>query len=78
MVIAYYPEDREVVYVPLGSAANAKAMTRAISSIMSDTEFVDRTKSKASSILSTKKGIKESISKHRTQQLQKVFENYNK
>ena len=76
--IMYYPEDRMVVYIPLGSAANAKAMTRAISSIMSDTEFVDRTKSKASSILSTKKGIKESISKHRTQQLQKVFENYNK
>lgn len=76
--IIYYPEDRMVVYQPLGSAANAKAMTRAISSIMSDTEFVDRTKSKASSILSTKKGIKESISKHRTQQLQKVFEHYNK
>lgn len=76
--IIYYPEDRMVVYKPFDSAANAKAMTRAISSIMSDTEFVDRTKSKASSILSTKKGIKESISKHRTQQLQKVFENYKK
>ena len=76
--ITYYPEKRTVFYVPLGSAANATAMTSAISSIMLDTEFVNSTKSKASSILSKKKGIKESISKHRTQQLQKVFENYNK
>ena len=76
--IVYYPKDKMVVYVPLESAANAKAMTRAISSIMADTEFVDRTKSKASSIHNSKKKIMESISKHRMLQLQKAFENYKK
>ena len=76
--IIYYPEDRMVVYQPLGSAANAKAVTIAISSILLDTEFIDKTKSKNSSILNTKKKIKKSISTHRAQQLQKFFENYNK
>lgn len=76
--IIYYPEDRMVVYLPLGSAANTKSMKKAISSIVSNATFVDRIKSKASSILTTKKEIRESISKHRTQQLQKILESYNK
>ena len=76
--IVYIPKDRLVIYQPLGSVANTKAMSRAISSIISDTEFIDKTKLKTSSILNAKKKIKESIEKHRTQQLQKVFENYNK
>ena len=76
--IMYYPEDRMVVYVPLGSAANEESMTRAISSNMSNQEFIDKTKSKSSSILDSKKEIVESISKHRTQQIKKVFENYSK
>lgn len=76
--IIYYPEDRMVVYQPLGSAANAKAVTIAIGSILLDTEFIDKTKSKNSSILKTKKEIKKSMSTHKAQHLQKVFENYNK
>lgn len=76
--IMYYPEDKMVVYVPLGSAANAKAITRAFSPILSDTEFINETKSKASSIINTKKETMESIVKHRDQQLQKVFDSYNK
>lgn len=42
--IAYYPEDRMVVYQSLSSDANAMAMTIAICPIMSDTEFIDKTK----------------------------------
>lgn len=78
LVIVYYPKNKMVVYLPLGTTANSKDMTKAISSILSDTEFIDNTRSMASSILNTKKEIKESISKHRAQQLQKLFENYNK
>ena len=76
--IIYKPEDRLVIYQPLGSAANAKAMNRAISSIMSDTDFKDKIKSTSSSILNSKKKIMESISKHRTLRLQKALVNYKK
>lgn len=78
MGIIYYPEDRMVYYQPLGSAANAKAMTRAISSIVSDAELIGKTKTKTASILNNKKVIKDNIAKHKAQQLKKVFENYNK
>lgn len=78
MGIIYYPEDRMVYYQPLGSAANAKAMDRAINAIVSDTEFLDKTRSKASSILSIKKKIKQSVLMHKTQHFKNVFENYNK
>lgn len=71
--IVYYPEDRLVVYQPLGSAANAKVMTRAISSFLPDTKFIDTTKSKISSILNTKKKIKESIVKCKFPQFQKFL-----
>lgn len=78
MGIIYYPEDRMVYYQPLGSAANAKAMTRAISSIVSDAELIGKTKTKTASILNNQKVIKDNIAKHKAQQLKKVFENYNK
>ena len=71
--IVYYPKDRLVVYQPLGSAANVKGITGAISSFKPDTEFIDKTLSKTSSILNSKKKIKESIIKHRALQLQKVL-----
>lgn len=78
MGIIYYPEDRMVYYQPLGSAANAKAMTIAISSIVSDAELIGKTKTKTASILNNQKVIKDNIAKHKAQQLKKVFENYNK
>lgn len=76
--IVYYPEDRMVAYLSLGSAASANAMKRATSSIVLDSDNVNQIRSKTSSILNTKNRIKESISKHKAQQLQKFFESYNK
>lgn len=74
--IIYFPDDKTIYYEPLGSAANVKAMTRAIGSTRSDIGIVDRTKSKASSFLNAKREIRESISKHRAQRLNKALENY--
>ena len=59
--IMYYPEDRMVVYIPLGSAANAKARSLSSYSITIDNSLVNQVKSKTSAIYNNAKKIRKSL-----------------
>lgn len=76
--IIYYPEDRMVLYQPLGSAANARAMTQPIGMIVSDLELIAKTETETSSFLNSKKKMKENIAIHSYQKLKNFFDSYNK
>ena len=59
--IIYYPEDRMVVYQPLGSAANAKARSLSSYSITIDNSLVNQVKSKTSAIYNNAKKTRKSL-----------------
>lgn len=59
--IIYYPEDRMVVYQPLGSAANAKARSMSSYSITIDNSLVNQVKSKTSAIYNNAKKTRKSL-----------------
>lgn len=59
--IVYYPENRMVVYQPLGSAANAKARSMSSYSIMIDNSLVNQVKSKTSAIYNNAKKTRKSL-----------------
>ena len=59
--IMYYPEDRMVVYIPLGSAANAKARSLSSYSITIDNSLVNQVKSKTSAIYNNAKKTRKSL-----------------
>lgn len=59
--IMYYPEDRMVVYIPLGSAANAKARSLSSYSITIDNSLVNQVKSKNSAIYNNAKKTRKSL-----------------
>lgn len=78
MGITYFPADRLVMWQLLGSAANAKAINRAANVVETDKEFINQVKTKTSVILNDMKKTMENIKIHKSQQLKKVLENYNK
>lgn len=59
--IIYYPEDRMVVYQPLGSAANAKARSMSSYSITIDNSLANQVKSKTSAIYNNAKKTRKSL-----------------
>ena len=59
--IIYYPYDRMVQYLPLGSAANAKARSLRSYSITIDNSLVNQVKSKTSAIYNNAKKIRKSL-----------------
>ena len=78
MGITYVPANRLVTWVPLGSAANVKAVNRAVNVAETDKEFVKQVETKTSVILDDMKKTMENIKIHKSQQLKKALENYNK
>lgn len=78
MGIIYYPEDRMVVYQSLGSAANAKAKTRAAGDFTTDMELINQVGTKTSVFLNNISKKKESILTHKSKHFEVVIENYNK
>ena len=59
--IIYKPQDRMVLYLSLGSAANAKTRSMSSYSLTIDNSFVYKVKSKASSILDNAKKTRKSL-----------------
>ncbi len=78
MGIIYFPTDRMVMYQPLSSATSAKAMVRALKPNGSDLEFIDKTKTITSLFLKSKKQIRENITRHRVQKINRTLKYFNK
>lgn len=76
--VIYRPEDKKVIYQPLGLSSKAKALTTAVGSFTMDFNLMKQADSQTSAFLHSIYKQKKSMMTHKSKQLETIVANYNK